>query len=53
MYPELSDIGTSESDIQALERALIEAWDIIPSKIFQACIDSILDRVIVVITAEG
>jgi hypothetical protein len=53
LYPELTNMGTGEEDIQALERALVEAWKAIPSEIFQACIDSMPERVAAVIEAKG
>jgi len=53
LHPELNNMGKGEQDLQALEQALIEAWQAIPDKIFQSCIDSMPDRVAALIAAEG
>jgi cell wall assembly regulator SMI1 len=45
-YPELENAsGVSEEDIKKLEKALIEAWDALPSLLFKSLIDSIEQRV--------
>ena len=53
LHPELDEMGSGEEAVQALERALIEAWDAIPNSIFQECVDSIPTRVMAVIAADG
>lgn len=53
MHPELKDLGASEEAIDALEQALIEAWETIDSTIIKACLESIWRRRDAVITAEG
>ena len=52
-HPELNDMGSGEDDLRALEQALVEAWAAIPSQIFQACLDSMPERVAAVIAADG
>jgi transposase len=53
LHPELQDLGVGEQALQALERALIEAWEAIPDSIFEACLNSMPKRVQAVIDADG
>jgi transposase len=53
LHPELENMGKSESDIRALQEALIEAWEAIPDSIFQECLDSMPKRIKAVIEADG
>ena len=52
-YLELTNIGSGEDAKRALERALDEAWQLIPDKIFMAVLESIPKRVKALIEAEG
>jgi hypothetical protein len=48
LHPELvGATGKSEEDIQALERALVEAWDALPDKLFENLVKSMKKRVVV------
>ena len=53
LHPELTDMGKGEADLQALESALVEAWQAIPIEIFQKVLDSMPKRVTTLITVEG
>jgi len=53
LHPELEGGGKSEKDLQALEKALIEAWEAIPDRIFMECVKSMPKRVKAVIEADG
>ena len=53
LHPELKDMGASEEAQQALQDALIEAWEAIPDDIFKKCLNSMPKRVKAVIEAEG
>jgi hypothetical protein len=46
-------MGKSEEAIEALERALVEAWDTLPSSLFEQVADSMPYRVAAVIKAKG
>jgi hypothetical protein len=53
-YPELENAsGVSEEDIEKLEKALIEAWDALPSLLFESLIDSMERRVNACWKAKG
>jgi transposase len=53
-YPELENAsGVSEEDIEKLEKALIEAWDALPSLLFESLIDSMEQRVNACWKAKG
>jgi len=52
-YLELANIGSGEDAKRALERALVEAWQLIPDKIFMAVLESMPKRVKALIEAEG
>lgn len=52
-HPELNNMGKSNEAQQALEEALIEAWEALPDSLFLACADSMPDRVKAVIQANG
>jgi hypothetical protein len=45
-------MDSGEEGIRALERALIEAWEVIPDQIFQSVLDSMPTRVKALIEAE-
>ena len=53
LYLELKELGAGEEAKEALERALIEAWDYINSTIIEACLESIYRRRDEVIIAKG
>jgi hypothetical protein len=53
LHPELSALGKGEEAIQALQRALIEAWEALPDSLFMACLESMPRRVQAVIEADG
>ena len=54
LYPELEFCtGKSEEDIKALENALIEAWEALPSSLFESLVKSIQKRVIACYKAKG
>jgi transposase len=53
LHPELANMGKGENDLIALEQALIEAWQAIPTEIFQKVLDSMPKRVAALIAAEG
>lgn len=53
LHPELTTMGNGEAAIQALERALIEAWQAVPSYIFEHLIASMPERVAACIKAKG
>jgi cell wall assembly regulator SMI1 len=45
-YPELENVlRVLEEDIEKLEKALIKAWDALPSLFFKSLIDSMEQRV--------
>ena len=52
-YPELSDMGSGEEAVKALARALVEAWNTLPNKLFKSLIDSMPDRVQALYKAKG
>jgi hypothetical protein len=53
-YPELENASrVSEEDIGKLEKALIEAWDALPSLLFESLIDSMERRVNACWKAKG
>ena len=53
IYPELEGIGKGEQAIEALENALIEAWNALPDQLFEQVADSILYQVAAVVKAKG
>ena len=53
LHPELEGMGKGEEAIRALERALIEAWEAIPDRIFESVIESMPTRVQALIEAKG
>jgi len=53
LHPELNNMGKGEDAIEALEQALIEAWEAIPSSLFEQLADSMPNRVAAVIKAKG
>ena len=53
LYPHLKDIGTGDEAIEALERALIEAWELIDNTIIESCLESMCRRRDAVIAAKG
>jgi transposase len=53
LYPDLKDLGTGEEAKEALERALIEAWDLIDETIIESCLESMCRRRDAVIAAKG
>ena len=53
MHPELQDIGKGEEAIEALENALVEAWEALPDNLFEQVADSMPYRVAAVIKAKG
>ena len=54
MHPELEFAnGKSEEDIQALEKALIEAWEALPDSLFRALSRSMEKRVKACYKAKG
>ena len=52
-YPELENIGKGEEALQALQNALIEAWDALPGRLFEQVADSMLYPVAAVVKAKG
>jgi transposase len=52
-YPELLTMGDSEEAVQALGKALIEAWNSLPDSLFHALIDSMPRRVQALYDAKG
>jgi len=53
LFPELVDMGSGAGAIEALERALIEAWDSIDDTIIESCLESMCRRRDAVIAAKG
>src|ERR1700712_4483622 len=53
LFPELVDMGSGADAIEALERALIKAWDSIDDTIIESCLESICRRRGAVIAAKG
>lgn len=53
LHPEIETMGGGESALQALERALIEAWELLPDEIFLGCLRSMENRRDAVIAAKG
>jgi hypothetical protein len=53
MHPELEGMGKGEQAIEALEKALIEAWDALPDQLFEQVADSMPYRVAAVVKAKG
>ena len=53
MHPELEEMGTGENAIEALETALIEAWDALPDSLFESLLESMEKRRDAVIAAKG
>jgi len=52
-HPELEGMGKGEEAIQALEQALIEAWNALPDSLFEQVADSMPYRVAAVVKAKG
>jgi transposase len=52
-HPEIETMGTGEEAREALEKALIEAWNDLPNCLFEQCADSMPYRVQAVIDAKG
>ena len=46
-------MGSGEEAKEALERALIEAWDLVDETIIEACLESLCRRRDAVIAAKG
>jgi hypothetical protein len=53
LFPELKDLGAGEEAKEALERALIIAWDSIDDTIIKSCVESMCRRRDAVIAAKG
>jgi hypothetical protein len=53
MHPELVGSGKSEEAIEALGKALIEAWDALPDSLFLSCLESMEKRRDAVLAAKG
>ena len=53
MHPELEGMGKGEQAIEALENALIEAWNALPDQLFEQVADSMPYRVAAVVKAKG
>jgi hypothetical protein len=53
IHPELEGMGKGEQAIEALEKALIEAWDALPDQLFEQVADSMPYRVAAVVKAKG
>jgi transposase len=52
-YPEIETMGKGENAQEALEKALIEAWNDLPDSLFVACANSMPSRVKACIEAKG
>lgn len=52
-HPEIENMGNEEKAYQALEQALIEAWDLIPDEIFLDCLKSMENRKETIIAVKG
>ena len=53
IHPELKNLGASKQSKEALEKALIEAWDLLDDTIIEACLESMCRRRDAVIAAKG
>jgi transposase len=54
LHPELEfATGKSEVDLEALEKALIEAWNALPTSLFESLVCSMPRRIRAVIKAKG
>ena len=53
MHPELETIGTGEDAKEALEKALVEAWEELDPDLFESCLESMERRRDAVIAAKG
>jgi hypothetical protein len=53
LFPELKDLEAGEEAKEALERALIIAWDSIDHTIIESCMESMCRRRDAVIAAKG
>ena len=53
LHPELEGMGKGEEAIRALEEALVEAWDALPTSLFKQCVDSMPYQVKAVVKAKG
>jgi hypothetical protein len=52
LYPELKDLGAGEEAKEALEKALIEAWDTLDNTIIESYLENICRRRDAVIAAK-
>ena len=52
-YPQLTNLGSREEAIQALARALVEAWNALPNSLFELLLESMPRRVHVLWKAKG